>query len=92
MTPGDCVPHTNCCVEEGDEDGDEGDAGGEGEGDAGGEGVTWLYAASIPPAATMTAATPVRIPGKDVQNDFLLSSPIANFTISYSDNKSYQNG
>jgi hypothetical protein len=57
-------------------DKDEGDAGG-------GDGVTWLYAASIPPTAATTAATPVRIPGKDVQNDFLLSSPIYNINISY---------
>jgi hypothetical protein len=40
---------------------------------------------AIPVMAPMSAATPVRIPGKDVQNDFLLSSPIPSFTMSYSD-------
>jgi hypothetical protein len=69
VIPGSCVPHTTCC-----DDGDGEDAGG-------GDGLIWLYAVNIPPTATMTAAIPVRIPGKDVQNGFLLSSPIANFTI-----------
>ena len=60
--------------------------GGDGDNDGGEDGgATWLYAANMPPTATMTAATPVRIPGNDVQNDFLFSSPIANFTISYSE-------
>ena len=92
MAPGGCVPHPICCG-----GGDCSDAGGgdvvdESEGEGEDDGVTWLYAASIPPTATMTAAIPVRIPGKDVQNDFLLSSsPIANFTISYSYNIQYQN-
>ena len=83
MTPGSCVPHTDCC-DGGEDDMVEGDGVVEvDEGDdVGDEGVVvWLYAASIPPTATITAATPVRIPGKDVQNDFLLSSPIANHTI-----------
>ena len=74
---------------------DEGDAEGEvtdeGKDDTGGEGLAWLYAASIPPTATMTAATSVRIPGKEVQNDFLLLSPIASFTISYFDDMPCQN-
>jgi hypothetical protein len=79
MTRGSCVPHTTCC--DGDDEGrfEEG-------GDGGDDGEIWLYAANMPPTATMTAAIPVRIPGNDVQNDFLLSSPIANFTISYFDN------
>src|SRR6476620_1138466 len=93
MTPGNCAPHANCCGDEDDDDG-AGDAGGGGEGDVevGGDGVIWLYAANMPPTATMTVAIPVRIPGNDVQNGFLLSSPITNFTISNTDNMpQYQN-
>lgn len=87
MTPGNCEPHAICSGDEDDDDG-AGDAGDGGEGDVevGGDGVIWLYAANMLPIATTTAAIPVRIPGNDVQKDFLLSSPITNFTISYTDN------
>lgn len=37
--------------------------------------------AEMPPIAVIIAAIPVRIPGIDVQNDFLWSSPIASFTL-----------
>ena len=62
----DCVAGANDCGEE------------EGEVTAGVAGVDdgepICNVARMPPIATMTAAIPVRIPGIDVQNDFLWSS------------------
>ena len=79
-TPSNCVPQTGCCNDDGGIVG-VGNVVGCGFGDEFCDGAMLLYAARMPPTATMTAATPVRMPGKDVQNDFLLSSPTANSTL-----------